>query len=55
LVVLWPSAPRSSRGVNPAVEVPAELIAAGAPDPHAMSRYLPIDAPKLIPNRQEWT
>jgi hypothetical protein len=20
-----------------------------------MSRYLPIDAPKLIPNRQEWT
>ena len=41
--------------VNPAVEVPAELIAAGAPDPHDMSRYLPIDAPKLIPNRQEWT
>jgi putative spermidine/putrescine transport system substrate-binding protein len=41
--------------VNPAVEVPAALIAAGAPDPHAMSRYLPIDAPKLIPNRQEWT
>ncbi|MGH6896155.1 MAG: extracellular solute-binding protein [Geminicoccaceae bacterium] len=41
--------------VNPAVEVPEELIAAGAPDPHNTSQYLPIHAPKLIPNRQEWT
>jgi putative spermidine/putrescine transport system substrate-binding protein len=41
--------------VNKNVEVPADLIAAGAPDPHNMSRYLPIDAPKLIPQRQELT
>jgi putative spermidine/putrescine transport system substrate-binding protein len=41
--------------VNPGVALSAELIAAGAPDPHNMSRYLPIDAPKLIPNRKDWT
>jgi putative spermidine/putrescine transport system substrate-binding protein len=40
---------------NKDVEVPADLIAAGAPDPNHMERYLPIDAPKLIPQRKEWT
>jgi putative spermidine/putrescine transport system substrate-binding protein len=41
--------------VNKEVAIPADLIAAGAPDPSHMERYLPIDAPKLIPQRKEWT
>jgi putative spermidine/putrescine transport system substrate-binding protein len=41
--------------VNKEVAIPPELIAAGAPDPAHMERYLPIDAPKLIPQRKELT
>lgn len=37
--------------VNPAVKVPPELIAKGAPDPAHMERYVPIDAAAIMPNR----
>jgi putative spermidine/putrescine transport system substrate-binding protein len=41
--------------VNTAVPVPADLIAAGAPDPNDLSRFIPIDGAVLLPNRAQWT
>jgi putative spermidine/putrescine transport system substrate-binding protein len=41
--------------VNPAAEMPDELIAAGAPDPNDVSGFITIDGPSLIPQRTEWT
>jgi putative spermidine/putrescine transport system substrate-binding protein len=40
--------------VNPAVTVPAALIAEGAPDPAHMDRYIPIDAAAIMPNRRRY-
>lgn len=41
--------------VNTEVEVPAELIDAGAPNPRDVSSFILIDGAVLLPNRAEWT
>ncbi len=40
--------------VNPAVPLPADLIAAGAPDPHNLVGVVPVDAPAILPHRKEY-
>ncbi len=40
--------------VNPAVTVPPELIAKGAPDPAHMDRYITINAEQIAPNRRRY-
>jgi len=40
--------------VNPAVSVPAALIAQGAPDPAHMDRYITINAAAIMPNRRKY-
>ena len=40
--------------VNPAVSVPPDLIAKGAPDPAHMDRYITINADVILPNRRRY-
>lgn len=41
--------------VNVNVDVPAELVEAGAPNPADLSGFILIDGAKLLPNRAQWT
>jgi putative spermidine/putrescine transport system substrate-binding protein len=40
--------------VNTSVKVPPEIIAAGAPDPAHMDRYIAIDATAILPHRRQY-